>query len=160
RRGRTRNNRAGRVMRALWVVAVVLSARLAAAEAAPLKQELEGDDDARAADAAQALGKGHDAQAGPPLVEALREGGPPRVQAAMLDALAKKKDARALEVLVLYARNRNAELRKKALAALTALNDGRAGAPLVAGLADSDVEVRAQAAAGIAQRRQKGAEEQ
>ena len=147
-------------MRALTVVGVALLAQLAWADAGQLKQELEGDDDARAADAAQALGNGNEATAVPLLVEALQRGAPPRVQAAMLDALGKKKDARALEVLILYAHNRNAELRKKALAALAPLGDARAAAPLVAALADSDAEVRAQAAAGIAQRRQKGAEEQ
>jgi hypothetical protein len=147
-------------MRALWVVAVVLSARLAAADTGQLKQELEGDDDARAADAAQAMGDGNDAQAVPLLIDALQKGAPPKVQAAMLEALGKKKDVRALDVLALYAHNRNADVRKKALAALAGLSDARAGARLVAALADSDAEVRAQAAAGIAQRRQKGAEEQ
>jgi HEAT repeat protein len=147
-------------MRALTVVVVALLAAAAWADAGQPKQELEGDDDARAADAAQALGDGNDAQAVPLLIAALEHGAAPKVQAAMLDALAKKKDARALDLLIRYANNRNAELRKKALAAIVPLGDARAAAALVAGLSDSDAEVRAQAAAGIAQRRQKGAEEQ
>ena len=48
---------------ALTVVTAALFASLAWADTGQPKQELEGDDDARAADAAQALGDGTDAQA-------------------------------------------------------------------------------------------------
>jgi HEAT repeat protein len=143
----------------LAVVGVALVSSLAWADAG-LKQDLEGDDDARAEAAAKALGDGNDAQAVPLLVEELEKGAPPKVQAALLTALAKKHDARALAVVTQYAHNRNVELRRAALAALVALPDARAGQPIVAALSDSDPEVRAQAAAGIAQRKQRGAEEQ
>jgi hypothetical protein len=146
-------------MRARAMVALLLSS-VAWADAAQLQHELESDDDARAVQAAEALALGNDAQAVPWLVAALHKGAPPRVQAAMLDALGKRRDGRALGELTRYAHNRNVELRKKALAALIPLADPRAGAPLIAALADSDAEVRAQAATGIAQRRQKGAEEE
>src|SRR5689334_20948763 len=118
-------------MRTLAVVGVVLLAAHAWADTTQLK-DLEGDDDERAAQAAQALGDGNDAQAVATLIPVLEDGAPRRVQAAILDALAKKKDARALAVLTLCTHHRSVDSRKKAGAALAAINDARGDKPIVA----------------------------
>jgi hypothetical protein len=61
--------------------------------------------------------------------------------------------------LTQYAHHRAPEVRKAALGALALMNDKRATEALLAGLGDSDAEVRAAAAKGVADRREKGAEE-
>jgi HEAT repeat protein len=134
---------------------VLLTAAMAHADTAALVKELSANDEARAVDAAAALGKSSDPKALEALVAALDEGTTPKAAAAECAALGVKKDARALPILTQYARHRAAEVRKAALAALALVNDKRATAALIAGLGDSDAEVRAQAAKGIADRRER-----
>ena len=126
---------------------------------AALVGELGGDDQARAAEAAKKLGQSVDPRALDALVDTLTQGAEPTLATALLQALAGKKDARAVALAIEYAHHRAPEVRKAALAALARLNDKRAVAPLMAALGDSDAEVRAEAAMALAQRREKGAEE-
>ena len=90
---------------------------------------------------------------------ALDAGTTPKVAVALCAALGAKKDARAVVVLTQYAHHRAPEVRKAALAALALISDKQATAALMAGLGDSDAEVRAAAAKGIADRRENGAED-
>ena len=81
------------------------------------------------------------------------------VAVALCAALGAKKDARGVVILAQYAHHRAPDVRKAALAALALAADKRATAALIAALGDSDAEVRAQAAKGIADRRERTAEE-
>jgi HEAT repeat protein len=129
------------------------------AESTPaLRAALNGTDDDKAAEAARALGESSDPKALEALLDGLAVGAEPAVQAAMLGALAGKKDARAVDVLRHFARNRNPELRKKALVALASLADARAVAPLAEALSDPVEEVRAAAAKALGDRRERSAE--
>ncbi len=140
------------------VAALVVAGGVALADVATLGQELGDVDEARAVEAAAALGKAGEPKALETLVAALDAGTTPKVAVAILGALAAKKDARALPVELQYAHHRAAEVRKAALAALAVLADKRAAAALIAALGDSDAEVRAVAAKAIGERRERGAE--
>lgn len=150
-------------MRGLTIGAALLWAAAATAASGPPTAELIKDlgaaDDVRAADAARLLGESNDPKALDALEQALTDGVPPRVAAAILPGLAGKKDARAVGLLLEYAHHRARDVRKKALAALAKSDDARVGPALLAALGDSDAEVRAQAADAVAQRRDRGAEE-
>jgi HEAT repeat protein len=148
------------MMRKLVVAAVLLGgAAIAHADTAALAKDLADTDEARAIDAATALGKSNDPKAVEALVAALDAGTTPKAAAALCAALGAKKDARGVMMLVQYAHHRAPEVRRAALAALAAINDKRVVDALLAALGDSDPEVRAAAAKGIADRRDKGAEE-
>jgi len=140
-------------------VVLLLAASAAWADTASLAKDLGDADEQRAVDAAAALGKTNDPKALEALVAALDAGTTPKAAVALCAALGGKKDARAIPVLVQYAHHRAPEVRKAALGALAMINDKRSTAALMAGLGDSDAEVRAAAAKGIADRRDKGAEE-
>ncbi len=142
-----------------WFGAVLLAATVAHADTASLTKDLGGTDEARAAQAAAALGGSSDPKALESLVAALDAGTTPKVAVALCAALGAKKDARAVVVLTQYAHHRAPEVRKAALAALALISDKQATAALMAGLGDSDAEVRAAAAKGIADRRENGAED-
>jgi HEAT repeat protein len=126
-------------------------------------QELEGNDEPKAIDAARLLGQAPatDTAAEEALLAALGHGATPKVTAALVQALAGKSDSRAVAMLERYAQHRTAEVRQAALAALAALppGDKRALPPLLAALGDSEPEVRAHAAQCIGTRRESGAEE-
>ena len=120
------------------------------------------------------------------ILDELATGSGPRVTKAALDVLAARKPEAASDpgmpnaypVLSLYARHRNPELRKQAIAALailpssatpagTAGASGTAGAPgqpgpvvslLIAALADANSDVRAVAAQALGKRHEKSAE--
>jgi len=143
----------------LGAVLLVAATTAAHADTASLQKELDSTDEARAVDAAAALGKSNDPKALEALVGALDAGTTPKAAAALCAALGEKKDARALPVLTQYAHHRAAEVRKAALAALARMNDKRATEALLAALGDSDAEVRAAAAKGVADRRDKSAED-
>lgn len=147
-------------MRILWLGAALLLVTPAwAAEIDTLKQQLTSEEDARAEEAAKKLGELGDAKAAvDALLDALAMGAPPRVQAAMLSALGGKKDTRAVEVLKHYCKNRNPEVRKKAVAAVAELGDARGVPTLLETLSDPVEEVRATAAAALAKRKEKSAE--
>ncbi|HEY2744636.1 MAG TPA: HEAT repeat domain-containing protein [Polyangia bacterium] len=147
-------------MMRLLVVAVLLGgAAIAHADTAALVKDLADTDEARAIDAATALGKSSDPKAIEALVAGLDAGTTPKAAVALCAALGVKKDARGVVVLMQYAHHREPEVRKAALAALAAINDKRVAAALSGGLGDSDAEVRAAAAKGIADRRDKSAED-
>ncbi|MCS6913362.1 MAG: HEAT repeat domain-containing protein [Myxococcota bacterium] len=78
--------------------------------------------------------------------------------AALLEGLVPRKDPRAIEVLALYSRNRNPELRHRAVQALGEIHDAQVVPLLVAALSDGSAEVRAAAAAALGARREKSAE--
>lgn len=143
---------------ALWG-ALLIAARLAHADTAGLTKDLGDVDEARAIDAANALGKSTDGKALEALVAALDAGTTPKVAVALLAALGTKKDTRGVVMMVQYAHHRAPEVRRAALAALALINDKRATAALLEGLGDSDAEVRAAAAKGVGDRRDRGAEE-
>jgi HEAT repeat protein len=132
----------------------------AAGDVAGLKKDLSGADDLKAEDAAKKLGDSADPKALDTLLDGLALGAPPRVQAAMLGSLQGKKDPRAIEVLKHYAKNRNPELRKKAVTALGGVTDKRVVPTLIAALSDSVPEVRAAGAEALGKRRERSAEPQ
>ncbi|MDB4971179.1 MAG: hypothetical protein JWN44_6868 [Myxococcales bacterium] len=146
-------------MRAL-ALGVLLAAATARADTASLARELGGPDDAVAEAAAGKLAQSAEPAAIAALVAALAEGPPPKVAVAALKALAGKKDARVVPALVERAQHRSPEVRKAALAALAVApaTEKRATAALTAALGDSDAEVRAQAARGLGDRRDRSAE--
>jgi HEAT repeat protein len=81
------------------------------------------------------------------------------VQVALLGDLSGRKDPRALSVLSHYARNRNTEVRKKAVSVLAEQTDASKVVPaLVEALSDSVEEVRAQAALALGKRKERSAE--
>jgi HEAT repeat protein len=135
---------------------IVLAAILVPSTGDPLKAELVADDPGKAVQAAQKLGAQKHIE---PLLEALSLGVAPRVAGAILDALSACKSERATDAFLRYADNRNADLRKRALAGLFESSDRRAGPRLVMALGDIDGSVRATAAKYAAKRRDKGADE-
>ncbi|HJZ86671.1 MAG TPA: HEAT repeat domain-containing protein [Polyangia bacterium] len=122
----------------------------------PLKADLMSDDVDKAVAAAQKLGAAKRADL---LLEAISMGAPPKVDAAILEALAQCKTERALDTFLRYADNRNPEVRKKALTGLSEAPDKRASARLMEAVGDGDPSVRALAAKFVAKRREKGADE-
>jgi HEAT repeat protein len=142
----------------LGVVLLFSSAPVWAAEIDNLKQQLAHEDDGKAEDAAKRLGELTDAKAIDALLDGLAVGASPKVQAAMLSALAGKKDARAVEVLKHYCKNRNPEVRKKAVMALAELGDARGVPTLLETLSDPVEDVRATAAVALAKRKERSAE--
>jgi HEAT repeat protein len=149
-------------MRLLWLGVVLLSAAPGfAAEIDNLKQQLAHEEDGKAEDAAKRLGELGDAKAIDALLDGLAVGASPKVQAAMLSALAGQKsktDMRPLEVLKHYCKNRNPEVRKKAVMALAELGDARGVPTLLETLSDPVEEVRAAAAIALAKRKERSAE--
>ena len=146
-------------MRLAWVGSVLLMAAPGiAGEVDVLKGQVAQEDDAKADEAAHKLGELNDPKALDAILDALAVGAPPKVQATLLGALSGKKDPRAVEVLKHYARNRNAELRKKALAGLAELGDARGVPTMIEALSDSVEEVRATAATALGKRKERSAE--
>lgn len=148
-------------MRILGLVLVASTAFAAATEGeslTALKAQAQADDDQAGEEAAHKLADSKDPKATDAILDSLAVGASPRVQAALLQGLGGKKDARAVETLKHYAKNRNPDLRKKALSSLAELPDARATAPLVAALSDAMPEVRAAAAAGLGKRKERSAE--
>ncbi len=102
-----------------------------------------GSDVEKAAAAAQRLGASRQGGALDALLDGLALGLHPRVAAAALDAVAGHRSASAIDVLVLYARNRNPELRGRAILALGQIEDKRARVAAWTGFHDADKGVRA-----------------
>ena len=142
----------------ILALVLVASTGFAAEDLAALKAQAQADDDQAGEDAAKKLSESKDPKAVDAILDSLAVGASPRVQAALLAGLGGKKDARAVAALVHYAKNRNADLRKKALTSLAELPDARATAPLMEALSDSVPEVRAAAAAGLGKRKERSAE--
>ena len=136
---------------------VFLLALLGAPAGDPQKADLMSDDVGKATAAAQKLGAAKRADV---LLEVIAMGAPPKIDAAILDALIVCKTDRALDTFLRYADNRNADLRKRALRGLAESSDKRAAARLLEALGDVDSGVRAEAARHVAKRHDKGADEQ
>src|SRR5687768_9125665 len=131
---------------------VVLLVLAAVGAGDSLKTELLSDDTEKAKQAAKKLGEAKRADV---LLEAISLGTTPRIASAILDALVECKSARALEVFLRYADNRNADLRKRALAGVVQVGDDKQiSESLRQGLGDPDAGVRAHAASFVAKRKQ------
>jgi len=130
---------------------------LAPAALEKLRGELRGEDDDAAVQAAKQLGESGSAAATDALISTLAAGTTPARAQAALDGLAPHGMAKALDVLILYAGHRNAELRVHAVKALGAVADRRVTAVLVERLGDSDPKVRTAAAEALAARHDKQA---
>jgi HEAT repeat protein len=132
----------------------------ARADTAALASDLGGADEARAEEAARKLGQSAEPKAVETLLEALKNGPPPKVAMAALKALGGKKDPRAVAALAEWTHHRAPDVRKAALMGLAQApaGDKRAAAAMTAALGDSDAEVRAQAAKGLGDRRERSAE--
>ena len=146
-----------------WGLAVAFAGLLAAPPAVAgeldaLKAQVQLDDEDKAAEAAHKLGESSDAKSVDAILDALSAGLSPKVAAALLEGLSGKKDARAVAVLLHYARNRNPELRKKAVSVLAELPGDKPVPALLDALSDSVEEVRAAAALGLARRKEQKAE--
>jgi HEAT repeat protein len=135
----------------------LLLALLAPPAGDTLKADLQSDDPAKAIAAAGKLGAQKRVDT---LLEVIAMGASPKVEAAIIDALAACHSERAFDTLLRYADNRNVDVRKRALAALAETSDKRASARLMEALGDSDATVRALAAKHVAHRHDKGADEQ
>lgn len=122
-----------------------------------LRQEIRSSDAGKAVEAARRLGEDPSKHALEVIVDELAIGAPPKVQAALLDGLAGRKDAAAVEVLGFYAGNRNPELRKKAIVLLNEINDARTVPLLIAALSDAAADVRMAAARALAARKERAA---
>ncbi len=125
---------------------------------AVLKREIEQPDESKAREAAIRLADLEGPAAFEMILDELAIGAPPKVQGALLSALGYRKEPRAWEVLALYVRNRNPELRKKAVVAMGELADPRAVGLLIAALSDAVTEVRSVAAQALGRRREAAAE--
>ena len=143
-----------------WVLAAALvwTAPAVAGEIESLKTQLASENDQAAEDAAKRLGETRDPKALDVVLDALAVGAQPKVQAMLLGDLAGKKDPRAVQVLEHYAKNRNPELRKKAVAVLAEMPGDKVVPALVEVLSDPVEEVRAQAALSLGKRKERSAE--
>jgi HEAT repeat protein len=142
----------------VMVAALALATPAGAGELESLRTQLQSEDDQKAEDAAKKLGEAKDPKALDTILDALAVGAPPRVQAVLLGDLAGRKDPRALQVLEHYAKNRNPELRKKAVAVLAEMPGDKVVPVLMDVLSDSVEEVRAQAALSLGKRKERAAE--
>lgn len=148
------------MMRRLLIAALLSSfAGIAwADEVAALRRDLQMASDTRADEAAKQLAASKDPKATDAILDLLALGIPPRHAQVLLGGLAGRKDARSLEVLIVFSHNRNADLRRRAVELLGQLPDPKVVQPLLAALSDSTPEVRAAAADALGHRRERSAE--
>ncbi|MSP59672.1 MAG: HEAT repeat domain-containing protein [Myxococcales bacterium] len=145
-----------------WLLLVLVTGgapRAYADEVDALRREIRNSNEGKAIEAATKLAEDVTPGACEAILDELAIGAPPKVSAALLAGLSGRKEPRATEVLVLYARNRNPELRKKAVVAIAELTDPRVVPTLIGALSDSVEEVRAAAARALAKRKETSAEE-
>ncbi len=121
------------------------------------RKALFGKDVDASAAAAQKLGLSKQAGALDALLDALAMGVHPKVASAALEGLANQRDPKSIDVLLHYARNRNADVRSRAVLALGTLEDKRARAAVYDAFTDSAKEVRASAIKVAESREDKGA---
>jgi HEAT repeat protein len=139
-------------------LACLLMSTPAFADVAALKNQIQIGDDARADEAAKKLAVDKDPKALEAVLDLLALGIPPRQAEQLLAGLSGRHDARSIEVLTSFTKNRNAELRRRAIELLGGLNDPRVVATLLAALSDGTAEVRAEAAGALARRKERTAE--
>jgi hypothetical protein len=137
---------------------LLLSAGVARGEDVAVKLQVQTSDDARADEAAKKLAASKDPKAAEAILELLSLGASPRHAAVLLGALSGRRDPKSVEVLTLFAHNRNTELRKRALNLLGGTPDPKVVPVLIDGLSDGVAEVRAEAAAQLGKRKEKSAE--
>lgn len=128
-------------------------APLSAPAIAELRTQLSGTDPQAAIAAARKLGESAGNAAATPLTELLAMGTTPTLAVEALEALGKIRSGKAIQVLTLYAGNRNEPVRKAAVQALGALSDGRVAGVLIERLGDSSPGIRAAAAEALAARK-------
>jgi HEAT repeat protein len=114
-------------------------------DVAAARTELLGGDVDKAQAAAKKLGTTKQPAALDALLDGLALGLHPRVAAAALDSVAYHKNPSAIDVLVQYSKNRNADVRARAVLALGQIGGNRALAAAWAGFHDADKTVRAAA---------------
>jgi HEAT repeat protein len=129
-----------------------------AADVGTLRHDVQTGDDTRAEEAAKQLAASKDPKAAEAIFDLLALGVPPRHADILLGGLAGRKDLRAIEVLGVFAQNRNAELRRRAVSILGANPDGKVVPLLIAALSDDAPEVRAEAAGALGKRKERSAE--
>ncbi len=117
-----------------------------------LRDSLAGTDQPAVVAAAKALGESPASNAALPLVEMLAAGARPPGVIAAIDALRKLRDPISVDVLMLYAGNRNPDTRRHAVTALGAFADARVVPTLIERLGDGAPDVRGAAAEALANR--------
>jgi HEAT repeat protein len=154
-------------------IIILLAAPSVPAQADPLaraRKALWSKDLKKAVGAAERLGRMRKAKALDLLMESLQLGAPteycksrgkctPNLAVALVKAIGNHKSPRAVNLLVIYTRNRNAKVRAQAVRALGVLADPKVAkkivAAMVSSLSDRDVQVRMAAAWVIAHRTKK-----
>ncbi|HEY0712535.1 MAG TPA: HEAT repeat domain-containing protein, partial [Polyangia bacterium] len=129
------------------------SGPLPAATLTELRTQLSGTDPQAAIAAARKLGESGASNAATPLTELLAMGTTPTLAVEALTALGKLRSPKAIQVLTLYAGNRNEPVRKAAVEALGVLADPRVAGVLIERLGDLAPEIRAAAASALAARK-------
>jgi hypothetical protein len=137
---------------------IAVSGVCRADDVATWKRDLQTADDVHADEAAKKLAGSKDPKAADAIFDVLAMGVSPRTANILLGGLAGRKEARAIEVLRLFANNRNADLRKHAVSLLGAIPDGKVVPVLLDALSDTTPDVRAEAAGALAKRKEKSAE--
>jgi HEAT repeat protein len=127
---------------------------LPAEKLAKVRELLFGDDDGPALDAAKALGQSGASNAFEPLVDLLSVGAVPARTQAALEALGGLADPRTIDVLEVYAGNRSADVRRRAVKSLAAIKDEQVVPALLTALGDAAPDVRAAAADALAARKE------
>ncbi len=137
---------------------VGLAAAAPAEDIGAWKRDLQTGDDAHADEAAKQLAASKDGKAVDAILDVLALGVPPRQAQVLLGGLSGRRDPRALAVLAVFAKNRNAELRRRSIELVAALPDPKVVPMLVDALSDTAPEIRAAAAAALAKRKERSAE--
>lgn len=127
---------------------------LTEAELAATRKALGGPDTKAAQAAAQKLGDSGAENAVGPLSEQLALGTTPLVAQEILSSLQRLKNPSAIQIITLYAGNRNVTVRTQAVKALAALSDPRVVGTLIERLGDSAPDVRKVAAEALGERKE------
>jgi len=130
---------------------------LPAEKLAKVRELLFGEDDGTAVDAAKALGSSGASNAFEPLVDLLSVGAVPARTQAAIEALGGLADPRTIDVLEVYAGNRSADVRRRAVKSLAAIKDDKGEhvvTALLTALGDAAPDVRAVAADALAARKE------
>jgi HEAT repeat protein len=128
-------------------------------DVAAARTDLLGGDVEKAAAAAKRLGTTRQPAALEALLDGLALGLHPRVAAAALDSVGYHKSPAAIDVLAQYVKNRNPEVRSKAVLALGQIDDKRARSAAWTAFHDGDKAVRAAACKVAETTKDKGATE-
>ena len=125
-----------------------VSAGLSLEDLSKMLASQDSDELRMAIESAASLGK---ANVAPLLIERVRDGLPPDLLKAAIEALLAVGDARAAELFAELGHHRRAAVRANALVALSIMHPANAEAELIKGLSDHDASVRKTAAEGLGQ---------